>query len=195
MRIRDVYPGYRNRDFPSRDLGSTTFRIRIKSLSIFNPKICFKTVGKMIWNVHSGFWIRIFSHPDPGSKKAADPGLQQWVKWRCTGKNDTISVLNPDALDLDPGWCWNRIRVQAKIFYDKILKNLQSNIFLINSLLFKLLQRTCRFFKFTWMSLACQSSQLNQDPIRIRIQNTGYKSTLYLQILPRWGTFFHVKLY
>jgi hypothetical protein len=71
LRIWDVYPG--SDLFPS--------RIHIKEFKYFNPKKWFlsSTVGNMIGVVHPGYQIRILTFypsriPDPGVKKAQDPG-------------------------------------------------------------------------------------------------------------------------
>jgi hypothetical protein len=45
-----------------------------KNLSIFNPKICFQALGKMIWDVHPGSGF--FPIPDPWVKKAPEPGSE-----------------------------------------------------------------------------------------------------------------------
>jgi hypothetical protein len=63
-----------------------------KSLSIFYPKHCLKPLGNMIRDVHPGTQIRIFFHPrsqiriffpipDPGVKKAPDPGSETAKHW------------------------------------------------------------------------------------------------------------------
>jgi hypothetical protein len=50
-------------------------RIRIKELSIFNPKHCFKALGNMIWDITDpdlDFYSSLIL--DPCVKKAPDPG-------------------------------------------------------------------------------------------------------------------------
>jgi hypothetical protein len=65
LRIRDVYPGYRIRIFPILDPGSAT-----KISSILTQKIVFK-----LSDISSRIRILIFFPiPDPGVKKAPDPG-------------------------------------------------------------------------------------------------------------------------
>jgi hypothetical protein len=78
LRIWDVYSGSWIRIFSCRtqglkDLGSGTAS---KNLSIFNPKNCFKVLGNMIRDIHprSGFPPPLIRIPDPGVKKAPNPG-------------------------------------------------------------------------------------------------------------------------
>jgi hypothetical protein len=54
-----------------KDSGSR-IRIRIKEFKYFYPKNCFSVFGKIIRDVHPGSGV--FSNPDPGVKKAPDPG-------------------------------------------------------------------------------------------------------------------------
>ncbi len=70
LRIRDVYPG--TKFFPSRikkisDPGSLIrIRIKEKELRYFNPQNCFQALGNKV--------------PDPGVKKALDPGSRSWIR-------------------------------------------------------------------------------------------------------------------
>jgi hypothetical protein len=67
LRIRDVYPG--SEFFPS--------RIRIKEFKYFNPKKWFLSSRKYDSGCSSRIWILTFYSsriPDPGVKKAPDPG-------------------------------------------------------------------------------------------------------------------------
>ncbi len=71
LRIRDVYTGS-NFFYPvSR---AKRFRYRINELKYFLTKKLF-LISKIVWDVHPGSWIRIFSIPDPesiGVKKVPD---------------------------------------------------------------------------------------------------------------------------
>ncbi len=67
LRIRDVYPESQIQGQTEPGSGSAS-----KNLSIFHPKNCFLALGKIIWDVHPG--SRFFPIPDPGVKKALDPG-------------------------------------------------------------------------------------------------------------------------
>jgi hypothetical protein len=57
---------------PDPGLTRSRIRIRIKKLSIFNPKNCFEALGNMTLDVHPVY----FPIPDsrPGGNKASDPG-------------------------------------------------------------------------------------------------------------------------
>jgi hypothetical protein len=95
LRIRDVYPG--SEFFPIPDPGSrikkipgSRNRIRIKEFKFFNPKIGFYALKNMIRDIHpgsdpgSGIRILIFYPsriPDPGVKKAPDPGSGSVTLW------------------------------------------------------------------------------------------------------------------
>ncbi len=94
LRILDVYLGSLIQIFPFwiPESGSKRFRFgsASKNLSVFNPKTCFQALGNMIRDVlsypgswipdliffHPGSWVRI---PNPGVKKALDPG---WIRIR-----------------------------------------------------------------------------------------------------------------
>ncbi len=70
--IRDVYTGSRIRLFSILDPG---YRIRIKEFKYFHPKKWFLS----FWKYETGFSFRILTFypsriPDPGVKKAPDPG-------------------------------------------------------------------------------------------------------------------------
>ncbi len=54
-----------------------------KNLNIFNPKNCFKALGKNCPGYHSWIGILIFYPsriPYPGVKKAPDPGYRIWIR-------------------------------------------------------------------------------------------------------------------
>ncbi len=80
LRIRDVYPGSQVQILSSRIQGQkdsgSRIRIRIKNLSIFNPKNTFSALGNMIRDVHPGSRIRILIfYPSriQGSKRHQSP--------------------------------------------------------------------------------------------------------------------------
>ncbi len=50
-----------------------------KNLSNIKPKNCFLALGKIIWDVHLGSQIQIFSTPDPGAKSTASRGQKSTV--------------------------------------------------------------------------------------------------------------------
>ncbi len=105
LRIQDVYTGSRTQIFPSRiqdqkDPGSGSAS---KNSSIFNPKNCFLALGNMIWDVHSGFRIRIFLHsPGSGSR------IQRSIK----GKRHQIPEPDPQYWD---GTCFLSFFVHSSV--------------------------------------------------------------------------------
>ncbi len=71
VRISEVFhTGSRVHKIP--DPGSAS---ESKNFSIFNPENCFSALGKIIWDVHPGSRSGFFPIPDPGVKKAPDPGF------------------------------------------------------------------------------------------------------------------------
>jgi hypothetical protein len=95
LRIRDVYPGSRIRLFSIPDPGSELFpsRIRIKEFKYFNPKKWFLSSRKYDLGCSSRIRILTFYPsriPDPGVKKAPDPGSRiRNTDCRCGGKGYT----------------------------------------------------------------------------------------------------------
>ncbi len=104
---------------------------------------------------------------------------------------DTISVSNKNSLNPDPGCYYPGPRPDQDFVWQNLKKFTVEHFFNWN--LLKSLKRMCTGAGSSNMKCITpakirdtdsQSSQLNQDPIRI--QNTRYNSTLYLSILPSW---------
>ncbi len=83
LRIRDVYTGS-NFFYPvSR---AKRFRYRINKLKYFLTKKLF-LIWKLVWDVHPGSWIRIFSIPDPESRCQKSSGFAKLHTDTCYQKN------------------------------------------------------------------------------------------------------------
>jgi len=61
-------------EIPDPNFSHPGSRIRIKEFNYSNQKNCLKALGNMIRFVHPGSGSRFVTIPDPGVKKAPDPG-------------------------------------------------------------------------------------------------------------------------